>query len=312
MKTIIDVKGLKKSYKGKEVIHGIDFSVKEGEILCVLGPNGAGKSTTINIITGALRCDSGSIRYKGENIYNDLLGFKSHLGVVPQDLALYEDLSAEKNVLFFASLYGLKGEELKAGCRFALDFAGLSGSANDKVNTFSGGMKRRLNIACAIAHKPELLIMDEPTVGIDPQSREHILEGARQLCSQGMAILYTTHYIEEVEKISKRIIIMDVGGIIAEGTAESLKAGIERTRRYRIGVESEAQFDISGLLRVDGVSDARFKDGIIDISTDSQVENLNKIIAALIGSGLKINNINAETSSLETVFLQLTGKSLRD
>jgi len=154
--------------------------------------------------------------------------------------------------------------------------------------------------------------MDEPTVGIDPQSREHILEGARQLCSQGMAILYTTHYIEEVEKISKRIIIMDVGGIIAEGTAESLKAGIERTRRYRIGVESEAQFDISGLLRVDGVSDARFKDGIIDISTDSQVENLNKIIAALIGSGLKINNINAETSSLETVFLQLTGKSLRD
>jgi len=218
MNTIIGVSNLKKSYKDKEVIHGIDFAVNEGEILCFLGPNGAGKSTTINIITGALRCDSGSIRYKGESIYKDLLSYKSYLGIVPQDLALYEDLTAEKNVRFFASLYGLKGAELDAGCRFALEFTGLSDKAQDKVSTFSGGMKRRLNIASAIAHKPELLIMDEPTVGIDPQSRNHILEGVKRLREHGMTILYTTHYMEEVEEISTRIIIMDVGNIIAEGT----------------------------------------------------------------------------------------------
>jgi len=247
MQTIIDVKGLKKSYKDKEVIHGIDFTVHEGEILCFLGPNGAGKSTTINIITGALRCDSGSIQHLGKSIYKNLLEYKAHLGIVPQNLALYDDLTAEKNVIFFASLYGLKGGGLRDSCRFALEFTGLSDKAKDKVNTFSGGMKRRLNIACAIAHRPELLIMDEPTVGIDPQSRDHILEGIKQLRGQGMTILYTTHYMEEVEKISTRIIIMDEGNIIAEGTNESLKS-----------------------------------------------EHAN------------------ETASLETIFLQLTGKSLRD
>ena len=227
MKAVIDVKGLKKSYKDKEVIHGIDFALYEGEILCFLGPNGAGKSTTINIITGALRCDGGSIEHNGESIYKDLIGFKSRLGIVPQDLALYEDLTAERNVLFFASLYGLKGAALKDACRFALDFTGLLDKAKDRVSTFSGGMKRRLNIACAIAHKPEILVMDEPTVGIDPQSRNHILEGVRQLREQGMTILYTTHYMEEVEEISTRIIIMDVGNIIAEGTNESLKNACE-------------------------------------------------------------------------------------
>jgi ABC-2 type transport system ATP-binding protein len=312
MKTIIDVKGLKKSYKDKEVIHGIDFTVNEGEILCFLGPNGAGKSTTINIITGALRCDGGSILYKGESIYKDLLSFKSSLGIVPQDLALYEDLSAEKNVLFFASLYGLKGDALKDSCQFALDFTGLSDRAKDKVNTFSGGMKRRLNIACAIAHKPELLIMDEPTVGIDPQSRNHILEGVKRLRNQGMTILYTTHYMEEVEEISTRIIIMDVGNIIAEGTNESLKAGIESERHYRIAAEYESEPETSGLSQIDGVLNVLLKDGVIDITTDRSIENLDKIIAALIGSSVKINDLNAETASLETVFLQMTGKSLRD
>ena len=312
MTSIIDVRGLKKSYKEKEVIHGIDFSVNEGEILCFLGPNGAGKSTTINIITGALRCDSGSIQYRGGSIYDDLLGFKSRLGIVPQDLALYEDLTAEKNVLFFASLYGLKGVALEDGCRFALEFTGLSDKAKDKVNTFSGGMKRRLNIACAIAHKPELLIMDEPTVGIDPQSRNHILEGVRRLRDRGMTILYTTHYMEEVEEISTRIIIMDVGNIIAEGTNESLKADIESERHYRIAARFEGEPDVGNAAQVDGVKNVQIKDGVIDITTAKDVENLDKIIAALIGSGVKINDISTETASLETVFLQMTGKSLRD
>ena len=312
MYTIIDVKNLKKSYKEKEVIHGIDFAVNEGEILCFLGPNGAGKSTTINIITGALRCDSGNIQYRGDSIYKDLLGYKAHLGIVPQDLALYEDLSAEKNVLFFASLYGLKGDALKNGCQFALEFTGLSDRANDKVNTFSGGMKRRLNIACAIAHKPELLIMDEPTVGIDPQSRNYILEGIRQLREQGMTILYTTHYMEEVEEISTRIIIMDVGNIIAEGTKESLKAGIESDRHYHIAAEYDIEPDKNSLSRIDGVRNVQIEDGVIDITTDRQIENLDKIIAVLIAGDVKINDLNTESASLETVFLQMTGRSLRD
>ena len=312
MQTIMDVKGLKKSYKNKEVIHDIDFKVNKGEILCFLGPNGAGKSTTINIITGALRCDSGSIEYNGASIYKDLLGFKAHLGIVPQDLALYEDLSAEQNVLFFASLYGLKGAALKDGCRFALEFTGLLDKAKDKVSTFSGGMKRRLNIACAIAHKPELLIMDEPTVGIDPQSRNYILEGVKRLREQGMTILYTTHYMEEVEEISTRIIIMDMGNIIAEGTNKSLKSEIDRERHYYITAEYKSESDAEELYKVDGVKNITIKDGLIDITTDSQTENLDKIISVLISNGIKINDISCQTASLETVFLRMTGKSLRD
>jgi ABC-2 type transport system ATP-binding protein len=227
-------------------------------------------------------------------------------------LALYEDLTAEKNVLFFASLYGLKNGALEDGCRFALEFTGLSDRAKDKANTFSGGMKRRLNIACAIAHKPELLIMDEPTVGIDPQSRNHILEGVKRLRDQGMTILYTTHYMEEVEEISTRIIIMDVGNIIAEGTNESLKAGIESDRCYHIAAVYENEPTTDALSRIEGVKSVQIKDGVIDVTADRRVENLDKIIAALIAGGVKINDLSAETSSLETVFLQMTGKSLRD
>ena len=312
MPVIINVHGLKKSYKDKEVIHGIDFAVNEGEILCFLGPNGAGKSTTINIITGALRCDSGTIQYKGESIYEDLTAFKSQLGIVPQDLALYDDLSAEKNVLFFASLYGLKGGALEEGCRFALEFTGLSDKAKDKVSTFSGGMKRRLNIACAIAHKPELLIMDEPTVGIDPQSRNHILEGVKRLREQGMTILYTTHYMEEVEEISTRIIIMDLGNIIAEGTNESLKADVENERHYSVAIEYENEPDTAKLNGIDGVKSAALEDKVLSITTDRHVENLDKIISALISGGARINDISCRTASLETVFLKMTGKSLRD
>jgi ABC-2 type transport system ATP-binding protein len=312
MQTIIDVKGLKKSYKEKEVIHGIDFTVNKGEILCFLGPNGAGKSTTINIITGALRCDNGNINYNGESIYKNLLGYKTNLGAVPQDLALYEDLSAEANVLFFASLYGLKGDALKDGCRFALEFTGLSDRAKDKANTFSGGMKRRLNIACAIAHKPELLIMDEPTVGIDPQSRNHILEGVKRLREQGMTILYTTHYMEEVEEISTRIIIMDLGSIIAEGTKESLKSEIESERKYNITAEYENEPNPENINKIDGVKNVAIENNIIEITTDKQTENLDKIISILISNGVKINDISCHTASLETVFLKMTGKSLRD
>lgn len=312
MQASITVTGLKKSFGGKEVIHGIDFAVNKGEILCFLGPNGAGKSTTINILTGALQSDAGGIQHDEADIYENLTAYKRNLGVVPQDLALYDDLSAEKNLRFFASLYGLKGKALDDGCRYALAFTGLSDRAKDKVNTFSGGMKRRLNIACAIAHKPALLIMDEPTVGIDPQSRNHILEGVRRLRDEGMTILYTTHYMEEVEEISTRIIIMDEGKIIAVGTKETLKSGIDDERRYIIDVEYENEPDMPALAAIEGVKNATIHGNRIEIATLKSKENLDKIISALISASVKINDISCHTASLETVFLCLTGKSLRD
>jgi len=312
MQNILEVRKLKKSYKDKEVIKGIDFSVHQGEILCFLGPNGAGKSTTINILTGALGNDDGQVLSFGSDIHSQFMQYKKKLGIVPQDLALYDDLSAEKNVRFFASLYGLKGNDLKDKCRYALEFTGLSDRAKDKVNTFSGGMKRRLNIACAIAHQPEILIMDEPTVGIDPQSRNHILQSIKKLRDNGMTILYTTHYMEEVEEISTRIIIMDEGKIIAEGTKNELKADIDHERHYKIVAEYGGELNTEPFYHIDGVKEVSTTQSTITINTLKSVENLDQIIGSLMKQSVKINDISCQTASLETVFLKLTGKSLRD
>ncbi len=309
---MMEVTGLRKRFRDKEVICGIDFQVLQGEILCFLGPNGAGKSTTINIITGALRCESGNISYCGADIYRNLTAYKKNLGIVPQDLALYEDLPALTNVRFFASLYGLKGRQLDEGCRYALEFTGLMDRAKDKVSTFSGGMKRRLNIACAIAHRPRQLIMDEPTVGIDPQSRNHILEGVRRLRDEGMTILYTTHYMEEVEEIATRIIIMDEGRIIAEGTKEALKAGIDKERHYEIDASYDECPDAALLYQIGGINEVAINGSRIAIAAAKETETLDKIITTLIAGSVRINAIASRTANLETVFLHLTGKSLRD
>jgi ABC-2 type transport system ATP-binding protein len=312
MEELIKVRNLKKSYKNNTVLNGISFSVNRGEILCFLGPNGAGKSTTINILTGALGYDEGELSCDGKSIARDIRDFKQRLGIVPQELALYEDITAEENVKFFASLYGLRGSKLKKRTDEAIEFAGLTARAKDKVNTYSGGMKRRLNIACAIAHSPELLIMDEPTVGIDPQSRNHILSSIRELRDKGMTILYTTHYMEEVEEISTRIIIMDKGDIIAEGTKEKLKENIENEKRLIIELENTEDLDPDVFYRIDGVRDVTLSEGTLMVTTLKGVENLDRVISSLSDSGCRINNITCKTSSLETVFLKLTGKSLRD
>lgn len=312
MKEILTVKGLEKSYGKKKVVNEITFDVKKGEILCFLGPNGAGKSTTINILCGVLGYQDGEISYNGRDVKYNLNEFKKRLGVVPQDLAIYEDLSAEKNVRFFASLYGLKGKELKKRTDQALDFVGLLERKQEKAATFSGGMKRRLNIACAIAHEPELLIMDEPTVGIDPQSRNHILSSIKKLSLQGMTILYTTHYMEEVEEISTRILIMDCGNIIAEGTKESLKEDISEERQFIIELENPQAIEADDFYQVEGVKRVEKKENKLVITTLKNVENLDKIISVIIEGKSKLHNIFCRTASLETVFLKLTGKSLRD
>jgi ABC-2 type transport system ATP-binding protein len=312
MEAIITVNNLEKSYGTKRVVCGESFEVNKEEVLCFLGPNGAGKSTTINIICGILGYDAGEINYRGNNVKNCLNDFKKHMGVVPQELAIYEDLSAERNVRFFASLYGLKGEVLEEKVTKALDFVGLLEKRKEKAKTFSGGMKRRLNIACAIAHEPELLIMDEPTVGIDPQSRNHILKSIKELSKQGMTILYTTHYMEEVEEISTRIIIMDSGSIIAEGTKESLKEDISDERQFIFEVDEEDELNIDDFYHIEGIKKVEKKSGKLNITTLKNVENLDRIIAIIIESKTKILNLFCRTASLENVFLKLTGKSLRD
>ncbi|MBP2098167.1 ABC transporter ATP-binding protein [Enterococcus rivorum] len=311
MNALLEVANLEKSYHKKDVIHKISFTIYQGEILCFLGPNGAGKSTTINIISGALGFDGGEIKFKGQSIDQNVTQFKEKLGIVPQNLALYEDLTAEQNVHFFASLYGLKGQTLKNGIDFALRSVGLTGHRKDKVNTFSGGMKRRLNIACAIAHQPELLIMDEPTVGIDPQSRNHILASIRQMQQEGMTVLYTTHYMEEVEEISTRIIIMDHGKIIAEGSKESLKE-VSGEKNIVITLETSENLHTDCFYEIEGITDVKTLDQQLMISTIQGVENLDKIISSLLQQQQKICNIEIQSNNLETIFLDLTGRSLRD
>lgn len=312
MENLLTVKNLSKSFKENNVLKGISFEVRRGEVLCILGPNGAGKSTTINILTAALGSDGGEICFKDKKIGRKLRAYKQALGIVPQDISLYEELSAERNLTFFASLYGLHGATLKKAVDEALEFAGLSDRRHDKVKTFSGGMKRRLNIACAIAHHPELVIMDEPTVGIDPQSRNHILSSIKKLRDDGMTVIYTTHYMEEVEAISSRIIIMDHGTIIAEGTKEALKESIENEKRYTIEVEENGRIPADDFYAIEGVKSVKADGETIEITSLKGVENLDRIIALITERGEKIRNITSEAASLEIVFLKLTGRKLRD
>ncbi len=312
MENLMTVNNLKKSFKENIVLKGISFEVRRGEVLCILGPNGAGKSTTINILTAALTSDEGTISFKGSKISKILRAYKQSIGIVPQDISLYEELSAERNLRFFASLYGLHGNKLDKAVDEALEFAGLEDRRKDRVKTFSGGMKRRLNIACAIAHHPELVIMDEPTVGIDPQSRNHILSCIKELQNQGMTVIYTTHYMEEVEVISSRIIIMDHGAIIAEGTKESLKEDIENEKKYFIEIEEEGKVEHDSFFAIEGVKSVKMDGNIIEITSLKGIENLDRIISLLSDGGEKIRNISSEAASLETVFLKLTGRKLRD
>lgn len=223
MKNILEVNNLEKNYGERKAVKGISFAVKKGEILGFLGPNGAGKSTSINMISTVVDYDGGSISFLEKDIKKNENYLKRNLGVVPQDIAVFSNLSAYDNVKFFCSLYGIRGKELKKNVEEALNYVGLWERRKDFPTQFSGGMKRRLNIACAIAHKPKLLIMDEPTVGIDPQSRNNILETVKKLNSEGTTIIYTSHYMEEVESVCTRLIIMDEGNIIEEGLKDELK-----------------------------------------------------------------------------------------
>ncbi len=312
MNRIIEVKDLKKYYKDSKAVDGFDFEVYEGEILGLLGPNGAGKSTTINILSTILKEDSGDIKFFNKPVEGNRKWIRGQIGMVPQDLAIFEDISAYRNVEFFASLYGLKGRELKEKVKEALEFVSLLEHQNEKPKTFSGGMKRRLNIACAIAHKPKILIMDEPTVGIDPQSRNHILESIKKLRDKGTTIIYTTHYMEEIEEISDRIIIMDKGKKIAEGTKEQLKESLKEQRVYKLYVDRVLEDDLDCFYSIEGVKKVYSNKDLIEITSIKTIENLDKIILKATDMGLKIKHMKSEEGNLEMVFLKLTGRNLRD
>ena len=236
---------------------------------------------------------------------------KSSLGIVPQSLAIFENIPAIENVKYFASFYGIKGEELKRKSEEALDMVGLLDRAKDLPKTYSGGMKRRLNIACALAHGPKLLILDEPTVGIDPQSRNHILESIKTLRKRGATIIYTTHYMEEVEAICDRVLIMDRGLVIAEGTLKELKESMEESTVYNISGEGIENIEKTFFDSIEGVNNVEVKDSLI-VSTRKDSNNLDKIILKLINEKVKIKNIVTEEQNLETIFLNLTGRNLRN
>jgi ABC-2 type transport system ATP-binding protein len=311
--SVVSIKEVTKNFGDVTAVDKMNLNIEDGEIFGLLGPNGAGKSTAINMITGLLDSDKGTITILDKDVRKDSMITKRRIGIVPQEIAIYEDLTSLENVKFFASLYGLKGKELDAAAMEALEFTGLSDKAKSFPKSFSGGMKRRLNIACALAHKPKLIIMDEPTVGIDPQSRNHILESVKKLNELGSTIIYTSHYMEEVEAICTRVAIMDHGKVIALGTVDELKNMINDRNIVWISVgDSISKISEDKIKEIPGVSDIEIEEDIIKISSAREVSNLDSIIHYFTANKFSIKSVESKTPDLETVFLSLTGRRLRD
>jgi ABC-2 type transport system ATP-binding protein len=309
---LLNIKELTKKFGEFTAVDNISLAIYEGEIYGLLGPNGAGKSTTINIVSGLLSSTKGSIEFMGKDIKKHSNEVKRNIGIVPQDIAIYEDLTAFENISFFASLYGLKGNELKEKSREALEFVGLTDRAKELPGGFSGGMKRRLNIACAIAHRPKLIIMDEPTVGIDPQSRNHILQSVRKLNSSGCTIIYTSHYMEEIEEICTKIGIIDHGKVIAEGTKEELKGLITDKSIVSVTLDSIDRVSEEEIMKINGVFSVQIEETMVKVSSRKEINNLDKLILYFTSKNIGIKNVESKTPDLETVFLTLTGRKLRD
>ncbi len=302
-----------KKFAEVRAVDKVSLDIQKGEVFGLLGPNGAGKSTAINVIIGLLKMDGGKVFILGDDIKKNPLAVKKNIGVVPQELAIYEDLSSMENVKFFASLYGLSGRALTRAAEEALEFTGLLDKARGIPKRFSGGMKRRLNIACAIAHKPRLIIMDEPTVGIDPQTRSHILQSVRVLNNQGCTVIYTTHYMEEAEEICSRIAIMDHGKVIAEGTKDELKALITDANAIWVTTSDSApRVEREALLAIPGVTRVEIEENVVKVTGAREVNLMEPVIRHFTSRGIPIHNVESKVPDLETVFLSMTGRSLRD
>ncbi|AIQ71305.1 ABC transporter ATP-binding protein [Paenibacillus graminis] len=301
-----------KRYDQKLTVDHVNFSIQEGEIFGLLGPNGAGKSTTISMICGLLKADGGDIVIDGLSVLSKPLEVKKRIGLVPQELALYENMTATENVSFFGKLYGLRGKLLKERVEEALAFTGLSDRAKDKPSTFSGGMKRRLNIACAIMHRPKLIIMDEPTVGIDPQSRNHILESVKALNKLGSTVIYTSHYMEEVAAICDRVAIMDKGHIIACGTEHELRERVAHEEKIVVKAAHITPALIQELGQHPRISRVELNEDTVELYLPSSQSELQDILFIFAKHEGVIASLNIEEPDLETLFLSLTGRTLRD
>ncbi|CAH1210132.1 Linearmycin resistance ATP-binding protein LnrL [Paenibacillus plantiphilus] len=302
-----------KKYDSVLSVNHLSLAIEEGEIFGLLGPNGAGKSTSIHILAGLLGADSGDVKVGGHSVRKEPLAVKSLIGLVPQELAIYETLTAEENVTFFARLYGLRGKLLRERVAEALEFVGLSDRVKAKPATFSGGMKRRLNIACAIMHRPKLIIMDEPTVGIDPQSRNHILESVKTLNKMGSTIIYTSHYMEEVEAISSRVGIMDRGRLIALGTKEELlrQSGQEETLVLELDRIDEAMLmEMREHPRLKSVME--IGPLTLEVILAESTSALQDLLFILHKHGAALLKLARVETDLESLFLQITGRTLRD
>jgi ABC-2 type transport system ATP-binding protein len=310
--TAISVQNLQKSFGENHAVQGVSFDVEEGEIFSLLGPNGAGKTTTISMLSCLLRPDAGDALIMRHSIRTDDIGVKSVLGVVPQEIALYEDLTARENLTFWGKMYGLRGSPLKSRVNEVLDVIGLSDRANERVGKYSGGMKRRVNIGVALLHKPKVIYMDEPTVGIDPQSRRNILDSVVALKKQGMTVLYTTHYMEEAEELSDHIAIMDHGRLIACGTNDELVKLVGEQTRIDLTVNVEPDKFADSWQSVPGVERVTVDEGRISVLVEDSNQVLPRLFEAAAQASARITSVDIREPNLEAVFLHLTGRALRD
>lgn len=312
MENIIEVKNLTKKYKDLTAVDDLSFEVKKGEILGLLGPNGSGKSTTINCLLSLLYFDNGNIKLFGKEMKPDSYDLKAKIGVVFQEISVFNELTVYENIDYFCGLYISDKNKRKQYVEDAIHLVGLENFKNFYPEKLSGGLLRRLNIACGIAHKPELIFLDEPTVAVDPQSRNNILDGIKTLRDNGSTIVYTTHYMEEVELICDRIIIIDKGKLIASGTADELKelSNIEE----KVTVEM-SEFDISYIPKIqklDNVDEVKYSNNILHVTYHSGKNNITEMMEYLRNNNIKYNKIYSERPTLNDVFLELTGKELRD
>ena len=310
--TAIQVQNLRRSFGDLQAVRGVSFDVQAGEIFSLLGPNGAGKTTTISMLSTLLRPDAGDALIMGHSILRDPMAVKSVLGVVPQEIALYEDLSARENLTFWGKMYGLRGPTLRQRVDEVLNVIGLSDRAHGRVGKFSGGMKRRVNIGVALLHKPQVIYMDEPTVGIDPQSRRSILDSVVALKNQGMTVLYTTHYMEEAQELSDHIAIMDHGQLIACGAQEELVKLVGQQTRIDLTLNVEANCVLEAWQTVEGVARVSAEADRVTVLVEDSNLALPRLFESATRLSARITSVDIQEPNLEAVFLHLTGRALRD
>lgn len=307
MSRIICVKNLVKKYKECTAVDNLSFNIEEGKIYGFLGVNGAGKSTTINMICGLLNATEGEIKVFSQDIYDRKCDAKKYIGLVPQNIAIYMNYSVEENVQFFGSLYDIDRRLLKDKVNEAIKLVGLQNERKKLASELSGGMKRRLNIACSIVHNPKLLILDEPTLGIDPKSRKQILQTVKVLNKRGTTVLYTTHYMDEVESICDEIIIIHGGKVLVQGTKEELKELVSDIKTLDVEIDDLGLLDLDNIKKINGVREILIRNNVVSINSSKDINNLDKIILTFIERGIKITDIKYREVRLEDVFLKITG-----